>query len=131
MVLKQRLDQRQVQKLILAPALQQAIKLLPLTNLELIEIIDTELSQNPMLELEEETMDKTPEEGSDEKEKDSTEPEKERELMKDDLGAEETPESQAEIEDSEFESYFQEYFDDGFRSVFLEKQEVPSLENVV
>ncbi|MBN2205783.1 MAG: RNA polymerase factor sigma-54 [Candidatus Aminicenantes bacterium] len=52
-VLKQRLDQRQVQKLILAPALQQAIKLLPLTNLELIEVIDGELTQNPMLELEE------------------------------------------------------------------------------
>jgi RNA polymerase sigma-54 factor len=40
MTLRQRLDQRQVQKLILAPALQQAIKLLPLTNLELIEVID-------------------------------------------------------------------------------------------
>ena len=43
MALKQQLHQRQVQKLILAPALQQAIKLLPLTNLELIEIIDDEL----------------------------------------------------------------------------------------
>lgn len=51
--MKQRLDQRQVQKLILAPALQQAIKLLPLTNLELIEVIDGELAQNPMLEMEE------------------------------------------------------------------------------
>ena len=51
MTLKQRLDQRQVQKLILAPALQQAIKLLPLTNLELIEVIDEELSQNPMIEI--------------------------------------------------------------------------------
>ncbi len=55
MAIKQQLHQRQVQKLILAPALQQAIKLLPLTNLELIEIIDTELSENPMLEVEEET----------------------------------------------------------------------------
>ena len=54
MTLKQRLDQRQVQKLILAPALQQAIKLLPLTNLELIEVIDEELSQNPMIEIEDE-----------------------------------------------------------------------------
>ena len=53
-VLKQRLDQRQVQKLILAPALQQAIKLLPLTNLELIEVIDEELAENPMMEIEEE-----------------------------------------------------------------------------
>ena len=61
MPMKQRLDQRQVQKLILAPALQQAIKLLPMTNLELIEVIDEELSDNPMLELEEETVDKKPE----------------------------------------------------------------------
>ncbi|MBP1661110.1 MAG: Sigma-54 factor, Activator interacting domain, partial [Candidatus Aminicenantes bacterium] len=53
-MLKQRLDQRQVQKLILAPALQQAIKLLPLTNLELIEVIDEELAENPMMEIEEE-----------------------------------------------------------------------------
>lgn len=52
-MLKQRLDQRQVQKLVLAPALQQAIKLLPLTNLELIEVIDGEMAQNPMLEMEE------------------------------------------------------------------------------
>lgn len=131
MVLKQRLDQRQVQKLILAPALQQAIKLLPLTNLELIEIIDTELSQNPMLEFEDESVEKSSEEEAEEKDKESEEPEKERESIQDDLGAEEAPDSPAEIEDSEFESYFQEYFDDGFRSVFLEKQEVPSLENVV
>ena len=59
-MLKQRLDQRQVQKLILAPALQQAIKLLPLTNLELIEVIDEELSENPMLEIEEEETEAAP-----------------------------------------------------------------------
>ncbi|MDH4258612.1 MAG: RNA polymerase sigma-54 factor, partial [Candidatus Aminicenantes bacterium] len=84
--MKQRLDQRQVQKLILAPALQQAIKLLPLTNLELIEIIDTELSQNPMLEFEEETLEKKPEEGPEEKEKDRTEDdERASEMTKEDL----------------------------------------------
>ena len=60
MSLKQRLDQRQVQKLILAPALQQAIKLLPLTNLELIEVIDEELSQNPMIEIEDEAREAKP-----------------------------------------------------------------------
>lgn len=49
-MLKPKLDQKQVQKLILAPALQQAIRLLPLTNLELIEVIDTELAENPILE---------------------------------------------------------------------------------
>src|SRR5512147_99973 len=59
MTLRQRLDQRQVQKLILAPALQQAIKLLPLTNLELIEVIDQELSENPMIEIEDEAREGT------------------------------------------------------------------------
>lgn len=49
-MLKQKLDQKQVQKLMLAPALQQSIRLLPLTNLELIEVIDAELAENPLLE---------------------------------------------------------------------------------
>jgi len=131
MHLKLRLDQRQVQKLILAPALQQAIKLLPLTNLDLIEIIDTELSQNPMLELEEETLEKKPEEGTETGEKEKTETEKEQRETPGDLEPEEIVESQTQIEDSEIESYFQEYFDDGFRSFFLEKKEGLSLENVV
>ena len=131
MVLKLRLEQRQVQKLILAPALQQAIKLLPLTNLELIEIIDTELSENPMLELEEESMEKAPDEKSEAKEKDRTETEKERELTQEDVRSEEALESKGDAEDSEFESYFNEYFDEGFRSAFVEKREAPSLENIV
>jgi len=131
MVLKQRLDQRQVQKLILAPALQQAIKLLPLTNLELIEIIDTELSENPVLESEEETLEKTPGEGSEEGEKDREEKGKEQEEKPEDSESEGVKEVQKEDEELEFESYFQEYFDDGFRSFFLEKKEVPSLENFV
>jgi RNA polymerase sigma-54 factor len=131
MVLKQRLDQRQVQKLILAPALQQAIKLLPLTNLELIEIIDTELSENPVLESEEETIEKTTGEGAEEAEKEREEKEKEQEEKPVDLESEGDSETQKGDEDSEFESYFQEYFDDRFRSFFLEKKEVLSLENIV
>ena len=125
-----RLEQKQVQKLILAPALQQAIKLLPLTNLELIEIIDTELSQNPMLEFEEETLEKTPEEKAETGEKDKVEIDKEQEETPKDIEPEVAVESQKESEDLEFESYFQEYFDDGFRSYFIEKKEMPSLENL-
>lgn len=131
MVLKQRLDQRQVQKLILAPALQQAIKLLPLTNLELIEIIDTELSQNPMLELEEETIEKKVDEGSEEEEKTKGEAEKEQEDTQRDLEFEEVQVSNKEDDIQEYESYFQEYFDSGVRSFFADKREVPSLENIV
>jgi len=121
MEFKQRLEQRQVQKLILAPALQQAIKLLPLTNLELIEIIDTELSQNPMLELEEETEDKSTEKEAQASQEETKEIEKEptetQEQFKDD--------------DLDIESYFQQYFDDGFPSYFSEKKEIPSLESTL
>jgi len=129
MILKQRLDQRQVQKLILAPALQQAIKLLPLTNLELIEVIDSELSQNPMLE--EETQEKSVQEkGEKTEERDEgeagerTEPREETELG-DGQGV---PEGAVDLE---FEFHFQEYFDDGFRPNFSERKEIPALENVL
>src|ERR1700691_389135 len=50
MVLTQRLDLRQTQALVMTPQLQQAIKLLQLSNLELAVYIETELEQNPLLE---------------------------------------------------------------------------------
>ena len=121
MMLKQQLHQRQVQRLILAPALQQAIKLLPLTNLDLIEIIDTELAQNPMLEVQEETAKEGGEESQTETEEWTREsPEKKQ-----------TSDDQKIEDDKEFESYFQEYFDDGIRSFSLEKKESLVLENFV
>lgn len=127
--MKQQLHQRQVQKLILAPALQQAIKLLPLTNLELIEIIDTELSQNPMLEIEEETMEVKSEE---EKPQEKSEEEKELEKSDDIPRSSETDEPlKKEEEDPDLEAYFQEYFDNSMRSYFIEKREVPGFENFV
>ncbi|MBM3310322.1 MAG: RNA polymerase factor sigma-54 [Candidatus Aminicenantes bacterium] len=126
MVMKQRLDQRQVQKLILAPALQQAIKLLPLTNLELVEVIDQELEANPLLELEEETVEKKPEEPVDTLAA-GTDKEDKAEPAETDAG----PGAETPDEDREFEVYFQEYIDDGFRSYPQERAEVPNLENIV
>ena len=133
MIMKQRLDQRQVQKLILAPALQQAIKLLPLTNLELIEVIDEELSSNPLLEIEEETAEKKPE-----AEVPAAEPGPEAEKAEpaegeaESAAADETAEGRTEnYEEIEFDSYFQEYIDDGFRPFPQERKEVPSLENTL
>lgn len=46
----QRLDLRQSQNLVMTPQLQQAIKLLQLNNIELAEVVEEELSQNPLLE---------------------------------------------------------------------------------
>jgi len=53
MALTPRLDMRQSQSLVMTPQLQQAIKLLQLSNLELSEYIETELEKNPMLERDE------------------------------------------------------------------------------
>jgi RNA polymerase sigma-54 factor len=46
----QRLELRQSQKLIIAPQLKQAIKMLQRSNLELTDIIDREARENPLLE---------------------------------------------------------------------------------
>ncbi len=44
-----RLDVRQSQSLVLTPQLQQAIKLLQLSNLEIASVVDRELGENPFL----------------------------------------------------------------------------------
>ena len=46
----QRLELRQSQSLVMTPQLQQAIKLLQLSNLELAAYVDGELERNPLLE---------------------------------------------------------------------------------
>ena len=53
MALQQRLDLRQAQSLVMTPQLQQAIKLLQLSNLELSDYVERELEQNPLLERDE------------------------------------------------------------------------------
>ena len=53
MALSQRLDLRQSQSLVMTPQLQQAIKLLQLSNMELSEYVDGELQKNPLLERDE------------------------------------------------------------------------------
>ncbi|HVH80408.1 MAG TPA: RNA polymerase factor sigma-54 [Stellaceae bacterium] len=46
----QRLELRQTQALVMTPQLQQAIKMLQLSNLELADYVDGEIEQNPLLE---------------------------------------------------------------------------------
>jgi len=50
MALSSRLEMRQGQSLVMTPQLQQAIKLLQLSNMELMEFVDEELERNPLLE---------------------------------------------------------------------------------
>ncbi len=53
MAITPRLDLRQSQSLVMTPQLQQAIKLLQLSNVELSAYVEDELLRNPMLEREE------------------------------------------------------------------------------
>jgi len=129
MTLRQRLDQRQVQKLILAPALQQAIKLLPLTNLELIEVIDDELAQNPMIEIEGEALDRAATEQ--ERAADEEAGLKPRSEAIEGLPPGTDSPKAAEEQADGFEAHFQEYLDEGFRPHFYENKESLSLENML
>jgi RNA polymerase sigma-54 factor len=53
MALSTRLELRQGQQLVMTPQLQQAIKLLQYSNLELTQFVESELERNPLLEREE------------------------------------------------------------------------------
>src|SRR5471030_1849082 len=53
MAINQRLDLKQGQTLTMTPQLQQAIKLLQMSNLELTEFVEAELEKNPLLERDE------------------------------------------------------------------------------
>ena len=50
MALVQRLELRQGQQLVMTPQLQQAIKLLQLSRMELVDLIRNEMNENPLLE---------------------------------------------------------------------------------
>ena len=50
MSLSHKLELRQSQSLVMTPQLMQAIKLLQLSNLDLIAYVDAELERNPLLE---------------------------------------------------------------------------------
>src|SRR5580658_613104 len=73
----QRLEMRQGQSLVMTPQLQQAIKLLQLSNIELAEYCEAELEKNPLLE------------------RDDSAPEPEREAVERDVPSERADESLA------------------------------------
>src|SRR5210317_1939011 len=53
MAVVQRLEMRQGQSLVMTPQLQQAIKLLQMSNFELQAYVESELESNPLLERDE------------------------------------------------------------------------------
>jgi RNA polymerase sigma-54 factor len=117
MAIQQKLHARLVQKLILTPSLQQAIKLLPMSTLELAELLNQEMVENPLLE-EMPTEDQTPEATA------AAEREAETEKKPD--------EKQESWDDADYEYFFGEYLDDGYRPRQpQEVKELPPIENTL
>jgi RNA polymerase sigma-54 factor len=103
------------QQLIMTPQLQQAIKLLQLSRLELLETVHTELQTNPVLE-------ELPSEGGDEEKGLGKDTDSEPNLAQVD--------AQEKIrEDMDWESYLSEY-NKGWAESPYEAREAPSFENV-
>ncbi len=125
MALEQKLNLRMTQKLIMTPSLQQAIKLLQMTKLELQEEVTQELTENPLLE---EQQDGTQE---------SDKPEGEDGPAAETAGVAdaETPEPEKEkdpFDEIDYESYFQDYMDLSYRpQAPAEEIEAPPLENIL
>src|SRR5437773_6926017 len=116
MGIQQKLHTKLVQKLILTPSLQQAIKLLPMSTLELSDLLNQEMVENPMLE-EVPTEDLQPAEATAQQEKTETE---------DKVNKTDT------WDDQDYEYFFGDYLDDGYRPrAPQEVRELPPIENTL
>jgi RNA polymerase sigma-54 factor len=119
MAIQQKLHTKLVQKLILTPSLQQAIKLLPMSTLELSDLLNQEMVENPLLE-------EVPSEDQQADPAQTTEK----------ADAEQQQEKQRDKTDSwddqDYEYFFGDYLDDGYRPRQpQEVKELPPIENTL
>jgi len=126
MALEQKLNLRMTQKLIMTPSLQQAIKLLQMTKLELQEEITQELTENPLLEeLQDGNAESEKSEGEETVAADAAAPATDSEAP-----AEEREKDS--FDEIDYESYFQDYMDLSYRpQAPAEEIETPPLENIL
>src|SRR5262249_44789066 len=116
MAIQQKLHTKLVQKLILTPSLQQAIKLLPMSTLELSELLNQEMVENPMLE-EVPTEELQPVEATPEAKPEEQKP---------------AAEKSDTWDDQDYEYFFGDYLDDGYRPrPPREVKELPPIENTL
>src|SRR3990172_7907272 len=116
MGIQQKLHTRLVQKLILTPSLQQAIKLLPMSTLELSDLLNQEMVENPMLE-------EVPTEELQPADQPAA-PEK--------TEVEDNARKTDTWDDQDYEYFFGDYLDDGYRPrAPQEVKELPPIENTL
>jgi len=118
MAITQTLQTRLSQKLILTPSLQQAIKLLPMSTLELVDMLNQEVVENPLLE----------EVTTEELQQTDAQVEK----PEPDPPADKDKDKQDTWDDADYEYFFGEYLDEGYRpKAPREFKELPPIENTL
>jgi RNA polymerase sigma-54 factor len=117
MGISQRLQTKLAQKLILTPSLQQAIKLLPMSTLELADLLTQEVVENPLLEeIPTEDLQATDAQPATEKEAEAPKPETKNDTW----------------DDADYEYFFGEYLEDSYKSrAPQEVRELPPIENTL
>jgi len=124
MALEQKLHLKLSQKLIMTPSLQQAIKLLQLSKLELQEVLNQELLENPLLE-----------ESAEEVKAEETQAEEtktENEVAAETPPVETKEKEKDSFEEIDYDAYFQDYIEYGYnpRGMGEEHEEFP-IENTL
>jgi RNA polymerase sigma-54 factor len=124
MALEQKLHLKLSQKLIMTPSLQQAIKLLQLSKLELQEVLNQELLENPLLE-----------ESAEEVKTEETQAEEtkaENEQAAEPPPVEEKKDEKDSFDEIDYDAYFQDYIEYGYnpRGMGEEHEEFP-IENTL
>jgi len=124
MALDLRLQVKLSQQLVMTPQLQQAIKLLQLSRMELVDVVTQELSENPMLEEGVDAKDEREESTSDEPETQATtEPSPEQELKGEAEG----------MNDIDWQTYLEGYSlsSSDTRDAYEDSEERPSYESLL
>jgi RNA polymerase sigma-54 factor len=123
-LLQPRLNLKVSQKQILTPGLVQMVSVLALNKLELADMINAELTENPVLEELDDSVPLLDEVSAREEQK-----ERDSSLTTQEQPAE-TKEEKDPFEEIDFGSFFSEYLDPGLRtSIEMEDSEKPSFEN--
>ncbi|MFY9824978.1 MAG: RNA polymerase factor sigma-54 [Thermoanaerobaculia bacterium] len=116
MALEQKLSLRLSQKLVMTPSLQQAIKLLQMTRMELDTLLSQELVENPVLE--------------EAAEAESAEEETPREEAPPEPPANgETLDHAESMENIDLDAYFGDYWEGSGTSSMMEERDEPPIEN--
>jgi RNA polymerase sigma-54 factor len=120
-LLQPKLNLKVSQRQVLTPGLVQMVSVLALNKLELREMINTEMVENPVLEELEETVVSLDERAG---------IEGDRERSAEEVAAESERVEKDPFDEIDFGSYFQDYLDPGFRTASnFEEYDKPSFEN--